>query len=203
MRIAEPPLCGIVISLASGDDNNSCHGSFHFSSASSEGKRNMRVTLIHNPKAGANEQPSAGRVPGVDHARRDTPSPANRPRATTGKRHSKTPAISWRWRGAMARSARSPSALPGGAFRSPSCRWERPTTSRRCSGWRTRPLEQLIAGWPTARRIAFDTGMVHGPWGATRFIEGFGVGLLAQSDHRARRQSRSGIWPGRQPRRKE
>ena len=43
------------------------------------------------------------------------------------------------------------------------------------------PLEQLIAGWPTARRMGFDTGVVHGPWGTTRFIEGVGVGLLARA----------------------
>jgi diacylglycerol kinase (ATP) len=43
------------------------------------------------------------------------------------------------------------------------------------------PFEQLIARWPRARRMGFDTGVVHGPWGATRFIEGVGVGLLARA----------------------
>jgi diacylglycerol kinase family enzyme len=41
------------------------------------------------------------------------------------------------------------------------------------------PLDRLIAGWATARRARFDVGVAHGPWGATPFIEGFGVGLFA------------------------
>jgi diacylglycerol kinase (ATP) len=42
-------------------------------------------------------------------------------------------------------------------------------------------LELLIAGWADARRIGFDAGMVRGPWGATSFIEGMGIGLLAHA----------------------
>ena len=38
--------------------------------------------------------------------------------------------------------------------------------------------KQLIAKLPTARRILFDAGVVHGPWGRTTFLESFGVGLF-------------------------
>lgn len=41
--------------------------------------------------------------------------------------------------------------------------------------------ERLIAGWAAARRTGFDSGVVQGPWGSNRFIEGIGVGLLAMA----------------------
>ena len=93
----------------------------------------------------------------------------------------KTPAISWRWRGAMARSAQSPSALPGGAFPIAVLPVGTANNISKVLGLADTTPERLIAGWATARRIGFDTGLVDGPWGATRFIEGFGVGLLARA----------------------
>jgi diacylglycerol kinase family enzyme len=38
--------------------------------------------------------------------------------------------------------------------------------------------KRLIAKLPTARRMLFDAGVVHGPWGRTAFLESFGVGLF-------------------------
>ena len=53
------------------------------------------------------------------------------------------------------------------------------------------PIEDLIAGWATARRRSCDLGRVRGPWGNASFIESFGIGLLARmisdSDGRASR----------------
>ena len=43
------------------------------------------------------------------------------------------------------------------------------------------PLEDLVATWNTARSINFDTGVAKGPWGSENFIEGFGVGLFAET----------------------
>jgi diacylglycerol kinase family enzyme len=43
------------------------------------------------------------------------------------------------------------------------------------------PIEQLVAGWAMARRIPFGVGVADGPWGSTYFIEGIGIGLLAQA----------------------
>lgn len=43
------------------------------------------------------------------------------------------------------------------------------------------PLNDLIASWNTARSINFDTGVAKGPWGTENFIEGFGVGLFAET----------------------
>jgi diacylglycerol kinase family enzyme len=46
-------------------------------------------------------------------------------------------------------------------------------------GLTNKSLEQLIGGWATARRTKFDVGVATGPWGATCFIEGLGVGFFA------------------------
>jgi diacylglycerol kinase (ATP) len=43
------------------------------------------------------------------------------------------------------------------------------------------PHEHLIAGWSTARPTGFDSGLVHGPSGSKRFLEGVGVGLLGMA----------------------
>ena len=40
------------------------------------------------------------------------------------------------------------------------------------------PLSQLISGWSTARRKQFDAGVANGPWGSTHFVEGLGIGLF-------------------------
>jgi diacylglycerol kinase family enzyme len=43
------------------------------------------------------------------------------------------------------------------------------------------PLWQLIRGWKRAKETRFDAGIASGPWGSRYFIEGVGVGLLAQT----------------------
>ena len=42
-------------------------------------------------------------------------------------------------------------------------------------------LQDLIASWNTARSINFDSGVAKGPWGTENFVEGFGVGLFAET----------------------
>jgi diacylglycerol kinase (ATP) len=41
--------------------------------------------------------------------------------------------------------------------------------------------KELIKGWPAARPINFDAGIAKGPWGTEHFIEGFGIGLFAET----------------------
>jgi diacylglycerol kinase family enzyme len=48
-------------------------------------------------------------------------------------------------------------------------------------GIKGKPLPQLIKGWSSARCVNFDAGMAMGPWGSECFIEGFGVGLFAET----------------------
>jgi diacylglycerol kinase family enzyme len=44
-----------------------------------------------------------------------------------------------------------------------------------------RPLDQLIAGWTDARRVKFDIGVADGPWGSDYFIEGLGAGAFTET----------------------
>ena len=41
-----------------------------------------------------------------------------------------------------------------------------------------KPFEELVQGWRDARRVRLDLGIVSGPWGERRFIEGVGLGLV-------------------------
>lgn len=43
------------------------------------------------------------------------------------------------------------------------------------------PLQDLVASWTAARSINFDSGVAKGPWGSENFIEGFGIGLFAET----------------------
>jgi diacylglycerol kinase (ATP) len=45
-------------------------------------------------------------------------------------------------------------------------------------------FEYLIEGWNTAHSVNFDVGVAKGPWGSKYFIEGFGVGLFAETMYR-------------------
>jgi diacylglycerol kinase family enzyme len=44
-----------------------------------------------------------------------------------------------------------------------------------------RPMEELVSGWPEARRMKLDVGLATGPWGERTFVEGFGAGLFAST----------------------
>ncbi len=43
------------------------------------------------------------------------------------------------------------------------------------------PVHYLIRTWKSARHLKFDAGVVTGPWGERHFIEGVGTGLLTSS----------------------
>jgi diacylglycerol kinase (ATP) len=43
------------------------------------------------------------------------------------------------------------------------------------------PLEQLVEGWATAQRIKFDSAIASGAWGKTQLIESLGMGLFART----------------------
>jgi diacylglycerol kinase (ATP) len=150
------------------------------SSASGEGKTNMRVTLIHNPKAGDDEHPSVDEVVALiraaghavthqpcngDHWERALDEPGDLVAVAGGD--GTVGAVAVRLVGRRVPIA----VLPVGTANNIS------TTL----GLADTPIEQLIAGWADARPIGFDAGVVHGPWGATSFIEGAGVGLLASA----------------------
>jgi diacylglycerol kinase (ATP) len=54
---------------------------------------------------------------------------------------------------------------------------------------------QLVAGWEAARRVTVDLGVATGPWGDTAFIEAFGVGLFPGLMSRPQAQDHVFIGP--------
>ena len=44
-----------------------------------------------------------------------------------------------------------------------------------------KPLRDLVRSWKDARCVNCDAGIAKGPWGTQNFIEGFGVGLFAET----------------------
>ena len=50
----------------------------------------------------------------------------------------------------------------------------------RTLGLLERPFEELIRGWDEARRVKLDAGIAAGPWGERYFIEGLGAGIFAE-----------------------
>jgi diacylglycerol kinase (ATP) len=140
----------------------------------------MRVTLIHNPKAGANEESFLDEVPAQIRAAghdvicqsamdddwdKALDVPADLVAVAGGD--GTVGAVAKRLAGRHIPIA----VLPVGTANNIS----------QVLGLADTPSDRLIAGWATARRVVFDTGTVDGPWGVTRFIEGFGVGLLARA----------------------
>ena len=49
----------------------------------------------------------------------------------------------------------------------------------RTLGLLERPFEELVRGWEAARRVKLDVGIAAGPWGERYFVEGVGAGLFA------------------------
>ena len=49
----------------------------------------------------------------------------------------------------------------------------------RSLGLLKKPFEELVNGWRDARRVPLDVGIACGPWGERYFIEGVGAGLFA------------------------
>lgn len=49
----------------------------------------------------------------------------------------------------------------------------------RALGMRDMPLEQVVRGWKDGRRVKLDLGVARGPWGRRAFVEGIGAGLFA------------------------
>lgn len=50
----------------------------------------------------------------------------------------------------------------------------------RSLGLLERPFEELIRGWENARRVKLDAGIAVGPWGERYFVEGLGAGIFAE-----------------------
>lgn len=138
----------------------------------------MRVTLVHNPGAGAQgEHDQEGLVDLLREA-------GHSPRYVSAKDEDWKKALDESMDvvavaggdGTVARVAKAmigrgvPVApLPAGTANNIS----------RTLGLAGRHWEGLARAWPTARRVKLDIGIAEGPWGSRPFVEGVGAGLFA------------------------
>lgn len=138
----------------------------------------MRITLIHNPRAGKQEEDEAkllrkllkhaGHKVRYQSAKEEDWKRALRKAAdlvviaggdgTVGK-------VARRMVGRGVPLAVLPSGTANNVARS--------------LGLVDRPFEDLIRSWESARRVKLDAGIATGPWGERYFIEGVGAGLFA------------------------
>jgi diacylglycerol kinase (ATP) len=50
----------------------------------------------------------------------------------------------------------------------------------RSLGLMERPFEELVRAWPQARRVKLDVAIAEGPWGTRSLVEGLGIGIFAR-----------------------
>jgi len=140
----------------------------------------MRVTLIYNPNAGSNQQPSEDDLIGL----------IRKAGHTVLRRSSKENDLDQALQdpgelvvvaggdgtvGKVAKNliGKGPAiaVLPMGTANNIA------TTL----GIMNRAIEELVAEWTSSRRMQFGVGEANGPWGSMSFIEGFGIGLFSET----------------------
>jgi diacylglycerol kinase family enzyme len=137
----------------------------------------MKVTLIHNPDAGSDEQPSAGEL--LELIRRHGHT----------ARYQSSKADAWQ---SVLQEPADLVAVAGGDgivgkvakemidIDAPIAVLPMGTANNiaRTLGVMNARLPELVAGWTDARHTKFNVGVANGPWGCTHFIEGLGIGLF-------------------------
>ncbi len=139
----------------------------------------MRVTLIHNPGAGKQgKQNGEHIVELLEAAGHDVRYQSSKDDGWKNalKKPADLVAVAG-GDGTVARVARRMAgrgipvaALPSGTANNIS----------RSLGLVERPFEELVRGWPDARRVKLDVGLAKGPWGERYFVEGIGMGVFAR-----------------------
>ena len=143
----------------------------------------MRVTVIHNPDSGKDEQPSSDKLLGL----------IRRAGHTAVYRSSKDD----NWEDALKEPGDIVAVAGGDGMVGKIAKWiagrhipiailpiGTANNIAKTLGLTNRSLKQLIAGWKDARKKQFDVGVATGPWGSRCFIEGLGVGLFTQTMYR-------------------
>jgi diacylglycerol kinase family enzyme len=140
----------------------------------------MRVTLIHNPRAGEDDQPSVDELLKMiraaghavtshsskdEHLDRALEDPGDLVAVSGGDGTVGAVALRLVGRGIPV------AVLPLGTANNIS------TTL----GLADKPIERLIHDWTAAARMPLDLGLLRGPWGTSRFIESVGVGLFGRA----------------------
>ena len=138
----------------------------------------MRVTLIHNPGAGRQEQDGAGKLI------RLLQDEGHQVRAKSAsecgwRRALDAPADLVAVAGGDGTVARVAKAMVGRGIPVAPLPAGTANNIARTLGLIERPWEELVRAWPGARRVRLDVGKARGPWGEKYFIEGVGAGLFA------------------------
>lgn len=138
----------------------------------------MRVTLIHNPGAGKQDQDARALEKLLRRA-------GHKPRYQSTKEKN--------WQRVLDKRADLVAVAGGdGTVASVARRMVRrgvpvailpsgtANNIARSLGLLKRSFEELVRGWRAARRVKLDVGIACGPWGERYFIEGLGAGLFAE-----------------------
>jgi diacylglycerol kinase (ATP) len=146
----------------------------------SETGANMKVTLIHNPDAGDDEQPSGEEILRLIQS---TGHAAEYQSSKEENWHSalKEPAEIIAVAGGDGIVGKVAKRLVGRQIPMAILPIGTANNIATSLGLTNRKLTELISGWGTARRVNFDVGIASGPWGLTYFIEGIGVGLFTDT----------------------
>jgi diacylglycerol kinase (ATP) len=138
----------------------------------------MRVTLIHNPNAGADQPPSAAELRQlIRDAGHDISYQSSKEDGWKAALKKETDLIAIAGGdGTVARVARRMAGrgvplaiLPLGTA----------NNIANSLGIADMPIKKQIAAWEDAPRVPFDTAQAKGPWGSRRMVEGLGIGLFA------------------------
>jgi diacylglycerol kinase (ATP) len=143
----------------------------------------MRVTLIHNPDAGDHEEPSGEKLIRLIRSKRHEVIYQSSA-AGNWKDALKAPGDIVAAAGGDGLVGKVAKHLIGKAVPLAVLPMGTANNLAKSLGLADRPLEELIAGWPRARRVKFDIGVASGPWGSKHFIEGLGIGLFTQTMYR-------------------
>jgi diacylglycerol kinase (ATP) len=165
---------------------------------SRQGDVHIKITLIHNPSAGDNSQPNGEEI--VDLIR------------AAGHKVNYQSCKEKKWKKALKKPC-DMVAVAGGdgtvgkvatrllASRTPIAVLPMGTANNiaKTLGIASRTLPELIKGWSKARCVNFDAGVAEGPWGSVPFIEGFGIGLFAETMSQLQEKKNTDLAPSGKP----
>jgi diacylglycerol kinase (ATP) len=143
----------------------------------------MKVTLIHNPDAGDDQQPSRDELLGLIRSAGQTVFYQSS-KADNWDQALKEPGDIVAVAGGDGMVGQVAARLIGRRIPIAILPMGTANNVARTLGLVDIPLAQLIAGWTGARTMNLDVGVANGPWGSTNFIEGLGLGLFTQTMYR-------------------